>query len=236
MKAMEQLAGNDIQIWRQDNAGENKMLEENMKGQHWSMKTKLEYAEMGFTALAGRAHAMMNMGNVPRGSLYKLFGEAAKTATKLDSLVIVNDDGVKKIRVEHYANILPRWVNHMRTFGKAGTVRTGEYGKVGDRGVTMMMVGYADNHEGNCFRMFNPLRNSIIESRNVTWLRRMYYPRLDADLTGQDPLVVTEADFSREERVQPEEPRIKIEEIKDQNDASVLSELSKALSSLEQVV
>ena len=84
--------------------------------------------------------------------------------------------------------------------------------------------------------MFNPLRNSIVESRDVTWLRRMYYPRLDADLTGQDPLVVIEADFSREERVQPEEPRIKIEEVKDQDDASVSLEVSKASSSLEQVV
>ena len=37
---------------------------------------------------------MMNMGNVPRGSCYKLFGEVVKTATKLDSLVIVDIYGV----------------------------------------------------------------------------------------------------------------------------------------------
>ena len=105
---------------------------------------------MGFTALAGRARVMMNMGNVPRDSCYKLFGEVVKTATKLDSLVIVDIDGIKKTWVKHYAKILPRWVNHMRTFGEAGTVRTGKDGKVGDCGVTMMMMGYADNHEGNC--------------------------------------------------------------------------------------
>ena len=63
---MERLADKEIQIWRQDNAGENKVLGENMKGEHWSVKTKFEYtasgtpqqnsyAEMGFTALAGRA-------------------------------------------------------------------------------------------------------------------------------------------------------------------------------------
>ena len=39
----------------------------------------------------------------------------------------------------------------MRTFGEAGTVRTGNDGKVGDRGVTTMMVGYADKQEGNCY-------------------------------------------------------------------------------------
>ena len=93
---------------------------------------------------------MMNMGNVPRGSCYTLFGKVMKTVTKLDSLVIVKINGVKKTRVKHYANILPTWVNHMRTVGEAGTVGTGKGGIVGNRGVTMMMVGYADNHEGNC--------------------------------------------------------------------------------------
>ena len=34
LKAMERLAGKEIQIWRQDNAGKNKVLEQNMKGQH----------------------------------------------------------------------------------------------------------------------------------------------------------------------------------------------------------
>ena len=33
LKAMEQLASKEIQIWRQDNAGENKVLEKNMKGE-----------------------------------------------------------------------------------------------------------------------------------------------------------------------------------------------------------
>ena len=56
----------------------------------------------------------------------------------------------------------------MRTFGEDGTVRTGKDGKVGDRGVTMMMVDYADNYEENCYRIFNPLRNRIVESHHVT--------------------------------------------------------------------
>ena len=177
-----------------------------MKSSHWSVKTNFKYtasgtpqqnsyAEVGFIALAGRPHAMMNMGNVPRASCYKLFGKAVKTATKLDSLVIVDINGVNKTQIKHYANILPRLINPMRTFGEAGIVRKGKDGKVGNHGVTMMMVGYADKHEGNCYRIFNPLRNSIVESRNVTWLGRMYCPRLDADFTGLDPLVVIEVDF-----------------------------------------
>ena len=77
LKTMEQLAGREIQIWRQDNARENTVLEQNMKSQHWLMKTKFEYttygtlqqnsyADMDVTALAGMLRAMMNLGNVPR--------------------------------------------------------------------------------------------------------------------------------------------------------------------------
>ena len=69
----------------------------------------------------------------------------------------------------------------MRFFGEAGSVRTGKDGNVSNRGVAMISVGYADNHEGNCYRMFNPFRNSVVESRDVTWLRHMYYERLNAD-------------------------------------------------------
>ena len=106
---------------------------------------------MGFTALAGMLHAMMNFGNVPRAIRYKLFDKVAKkTATKLDSLVLVDIDGIKKTCVKHYARLIPNLVKHMRTSGEAGIVRTGKYCKVGNHGVTMMMVGYADNHEGNC--------------------------------------------------------------------------------------
>ena len=35
LKAMEQLAGKEIQILQQDNAGENKALESDMKSSHW---------------------------------------------------------------------------------------------------------------------------------------------------------------------------------------------------------
>ena len=43
MKALEWVAGQEIQVWRQDDAGENKVLEKNMKGQHWKLKAKFKY-------------------------------------------------------------------------------------------------------------------------------------------------------------------------------------------------
>ena len=68
---------------------------------------------MGVAALADISRAMMNLGNVPRNICHKLFGKAAKTATKLDSLVLLETDRVQKTCVKHYANIIPKWVKHI---------------------------------------------------------------------------------------------------------------------------
>jgi hypothetical protein len=125
-----------------------------MVGQHWKFKTKSKYtapgtphhnsyAETRFRALAGVTSLMINEASVPRAICYTLIGKVSKTATKLDSLVIVDIDGVKRTQVNHYANVIPSWVKHMRTFDEAATVRTGKDDKVSDRGVTMMFLSYA---------------------------------------------------------------------------------------------
>ena len=39
----------------------------------------------------------------------------------------------------------------------------------------MVFEGYAENHSGNCYRMWNPASCKVTESRDVLWLHRMYY-------------------------------------------------------------
>jgi hypothetical protein len=53
--------------------------------------------------------------------------------------------------------ISPSFVRHLRTFDEAGIVKNTKDRKVGDRGITMMFVGYASGHAGNCYRMYNPV-------------------------------------------------------------------------------
>ena len=106
---------------------------------------------------------------MPKKINFLLFGEAVKTATKLDWLVVMTLDGKKKSRVEHYCGKVPSFASYLRTFGEAGTVTTGKDGKVGTRGVTMIFVGYADKHGGDCYRMFNPITRQISETRDVTF-------------------------------------------------------------------
>jgi hypothetical protein len=68
-------------------------------------------------------------------------------------------------------------------------VKDGKKGKVLNRGLTMMLVGYSKDHAENVFQMFNPETSRIARSCNVIWLGKMYHTRQDADLTQQLPIV-----------------------------------------------
>ena len=105
---------------------------------------------------------------------------------------MIEINGVTKTRIEHYQGSLPEFASHLRTFGEAGTVKISKDGKVKDRGVTCMFVGYASDHTGNVYRMFNPLTKRVSVTRDVFWLHRMYYERVNTATTLRHPIVVLE--------------------------------------------
>lgn len=43
-----------------------------------------------------------------------------------------------------------------------------------------MMAGYCPNRDGDCYKMYDPINNVIYYSRDVTWMKRMYFPKVDA--------------------------------------------------------
>jgi hypothetical protein len=112
------------------------------------------------------------------------------TATFLNNLVPVIMNGERKTRWEHASHKLPAWVKNLQTFGEAGTVKEQKKGKVLDRGVTMMLVGYDNYHSGNCYCMCNPVMTRVVITRDAIWLGRMYYPRQAShNLDKQMPIV-----------------------------------------------
>jgi hypothetical protein len=106
--------------------------------------------------------------------------------------MVIELDGKKKTRIEHYQDSLPAFANQLRTIGEAGTVRIGKNGKVKDRGVTMLFIGYAMQHEGDCWRMYNPETKRVSQTRDVIWLNRMFYEKPNAKTTMEDPVIVLE--------------------------------------------
>ena len=181
-----------IKYVRCDNAGENKSLQARADSSDWKLGLTFEYtardtpqqnhlAELAFATLANRGRAMMHAANIPIKLRYKVFKEAFQTATLMDGLDVINIDGKEDTRYKHRFGSNPAFADHLRIWGEAGTVKTktATTPKVADRGVQCLIVGYALNHHGDCYRMWNPKTNYVYETRDVIWLRRMYFQKLN---------------------------------------------------------
>ena len=49
-------------------------------------------------------------------------------------------------------------------------------------------VGYSPSHAGDCYRMWNPVKKSIHITRDIRWLKRMYYAAKDEPFKDEDDL------------------------------------------------
>jgi hypothetical protein len=196
----EKVQGHPIAIIRQDNAGENKKLVTLAHSKDWKHETIFKntarktpqhnsYAELAFTVLAAKARAMLSAAQVPKDEHHKLWGETVMTATALDNLIPVTWKEETMTRYEHAGYVIPKFVKHLRKFGKAGIVKNMKDGKVGNRGITMMFVGYSSAHAGNCYRIYNPVTLQISETRDIIWLGRMYITSENCKKTKMLPVI-----------------------------------------------
>jgi hypothetical protein len=76
---------------------------------------------------------------------------------------------------EHAGFKIPKFLKYLRTLSEAGIVKNGKDGKVGDRGITMVFVGYADEHAGNCYRMYYSVTSRVNVTQDIILLGRMYF-------------------------------------------------------------
>ena len=112
---------------------------------------------------------MMIVANLPLEKRYVFFRETMQTATLLDGLVITIVEGSSRTHLEHWGGYLPMWVGYLRTWGEAGVVKlkTKTTAKLVQNRVTCMFVGYAMSHEGNVYRMWDPITRGIHVSRDI---------------------------------------------------------------------
>ena len=47
--------------------------------------------------------------------------------------------------------------------------------KLENRGITVMLVGFVENHPKGCYRFYNFDRKSILMSRDVIWLNKYHH-------------------------------------------------------------
>ena len=180
---------------RLDNAGENKLLEQRCKSKDWKHNITFEFTarntpqqnalvEVSFATTGARARAMMIAANVPTTEKHLMMPEAASTASKLANLIPETINNITATRHEHFYGHTSPITEHLKTWGEAGTVtiKSKLHPKSKDRGIVCMKVGYADNHPPDCYRMYDPNTKRVHVTRDVIWLRRMYYHPKPADV------------------------------------------------------
>jgi hypothetical protein len=138
--------GIPVKIVRYDDAGENKTLKARCDSSDWKLNIEFEFigrdtpqrnhlAKLGLASIANKGRALMYRANVPEEVRYLLWKEAFKTATLLDGLMPIEINGKIATKFEHWCGSNLRFINHLRTWGEAGTVKvvTSTTPKIHDR-------------------------------------------------------------------------------------------------------
>lgn len=55
----------------------------------------------------------------------------------------------------------------LQTFNKAGTIKIGKDGIIGDNWAPCILVGYLGHHNGNHYHIYNPKTKQIMETRDM---------------------------------------------------------------------
>ena len=192
-----------------DNAGENKILKERLQSSDWKLPINVEFTardtpqqnspvEVKQATIFNCASAKLNYANVPYKLGGKFFPSTAKTAAHEDGLALVEENGVLDTHFKHILGTNPGFAKHLKPWGAAGVVKikTKTSPKLNNKGVTCMFVGYATEHAGDVYYMYNPKINSTLVSCDVVWLNQMFYSKehtteLHAGGLEADPLTFT---------------------------------------------
>ena len=79
----------------------------------------------------------------------------------------------------HLFGVNPTWSKKLHVWGETGVVAEGKDSETGDKGATMMFVGYAE-YISDSVRMWDSCTSRVV-SRDVIWFKRMFFK---TDMTG----------------------------------------------------
>jgi hypothetical protein len=89
------------------------------------------------------------------------------------------------------------WSKRLHIWGEAGVVAEGKDSKTGDIGATMMCVGYAEC-ESDSVRMWDLHTTRVVVSRDVIWLKQMFFKDNVSGVRDLDTFGAIENDLGSE--------------------------------------
>ena len=178
--------GIKVKVFRGDNGAENKIFFKEKKIK-LCMDARFEVlapgtpqqngvVERAFATLYGRVQAMLNNANLEGDICKSLWAECAKIATALAGILYGKNQTENSYTKMFQKN--PGFISHLRIFGEMGFVLTyrqiGYKSKIGDKGKEFFFVGYATEHAGDVYRMYDPNTKRIKISRDVKWMGKFF--------------------------------------------------------------
>jgi hypothetical protein len=166
-----------VKYLRCDNAGENvKGLGELCRDYGIALELTAPHTpqmngvvERKFVTLRDRAQAMMLGAKLDDAYQAKLWAEAVFTATKLHNAV-PNRATAGKSPDELWYGETPKLLDHLIQWGRIGYVKNrGKTKKLDAKSTKMVCMGYADDHAGDVYRMYNTDTETVIATRDITW-------------------------------------------------------------------
>jgi hypothetical protein len=169
-------AGIQVKYVRCDNAGEHiSDLKKMCEGQY---NIKMEYTaphtpqhngvvERMFARDANRALAMMLSAGLTKFLQGKLWAEATKTAAVLGNTLPNSRTTVPPDEL-FYGTPCTIYGSTVE-YGQIGyvTIRGTMKGKLKEKATKMIMVGFAENHAQDVYRIYNPYSGKIVETRDI---------------------------------------------------------------------
>jgi hypothetical protein len=199
--------GCDTKYLRCDPGGENRSLESFCEEQGIALeKTAANtpqqngVVERKLTVMIQRAHAQMRACNFDDDARNLLWAESVNTANDMEN--ISSNTLNKKSPYELFTGKQSKLYGRLVEFGRIGQVpiRAKFKGKWKEKSYRAIMVGYAKNHSADTYRLYNPIRKSIIENRDVTWLDwNRLNPARNLSIFATEPELLTNLGINDEE-------------------------------------
>ena len=171
---------------RIDGSGENGKLLDNIK-HNPCLTIKIELTapytpeqngkvERKFATLYGKIRAMFHWANLTPYLKSCLWAQCAYNATQIENIICKPTETISAAQKFYGTN--PSWVNNLHIFGEIGIVHDSKHakirGKLKDRGIPCMFIGYSDSRTSNVFQFLNLATHKVIHSRKVVWLNQSY--------------------------------------------------------------
>ncbi len=167
---------NNIKYLRCDNAGENQALRELCDKYGIKMEWTAPYTpqengvvERGFVTVRQKAVAMMAQVSLEDEFKQSLWAEALSTATTLSNITVSKPNELESSYVRFFGEV-PPILKSLKIFGSTSYVtKRNIKNKYEKRAFKCMMMGYAQDHASDCYRLLNLESEKIIMSRDVIW-------------------------------------------------------------------